>query len=607
MAAQIDSLIGRAATGLDLPKEVLLGMTDLNHWTAWQVSADTFSEHVEPHIVNCVDAQTIGYFRAALMVDDRMQGENAVWVPRLCIWYDPTELLSDPNQVGNATLAHEAIVISDESYRNALGFSDSDAPSAQEIEIRMVRNVRAYPPNTLEALLHMLDPNLVIPPIGVSGTIPGMGPKGAVEPPAPGMPGGPPAPAGSPPSPAPPVVQGPPATPAPGGGTAPDANPGGGAPAPITSSRRPKVVATAEQVRLSRKLVDIDRDVRRSLQVAASASIRRSLEKAGAKLRTAAHNAKDTAVMAVLSGVPAERVGMTLGAQKVHQFGGEAMVKSDWADVRQAYEAWVTAAQEQSLTVAQQLGGAKISPTSVAALRSANATNRQAGWNALSQALDALAVTALTAPAITAALVPAAPSAGSRLLIPADIVRREPSSAADVGNAVAVTVDPATLAPTSTIRAILAMAGGLSLDKTGLDVKTGVAAVVDNAAPLPQIGTGTGVADLLAEADMSTPGYQWVHGTATREFDPHVELDGVEFATFDDPVLATDGSGTAEAADWVGEYFAPGDHDGCTCDFMPLWAASDVGSRPVDQVDTGDADDDSDDEDAVAASGGMEQ
>jgi hypothetical protein len=590
MAEQRAEQLSRLATGLDLPKEVLTGMTDLNHWTAWQVSADTFSEHVEPHIVNCVDALTIGYFRGALMVDPRMQGANKVWLSRLCVWYDPVELLSDPNEVGNATAAHAAIVISDASYRSALGFSEEDAPSPQEIELRMVRSVRAYPPNTLEALLHMLDPTLVIPPIGTSGTIPGMGPKGAVEPPGPGQPGGPPALPGAPPSPAPPAVQGPPPTPLPGGMAGPDAPPA------INAAGRKVPKPSADQVRLSRKLVDIDRDLRRSLQIAASASIRRTLEKAGAKLRTSVHNAKDTAAMSALTGVPSEHVGMTLGRNKVQQYGGSAVVKSDWSDVKQAYESWVSAAQEQALAIAQQLGGAAMSPADVSKARARLSAARAVGWNALSKSLDALAVSALYAP-ITAAIVPAPLDPGAALLIPPELVVSK-STSADVDNAVSVVVDPSTLAPTSTIRAVLALAGGSKPEDVSLDTDTGTIADAD-AAALPQIGTGVGLSDLLAEADMSTPGYQWVHGTAVREFDPHVQLDGVEFSSFDDDVLSTAGTD----GDWVGEYFAPGDHDGCTCDFMPMWAASDVGDRPIDQVDDGSDDADDADDDAVAASG----
>ena len=52
---------------------------------------------------------------------------------------------------------------------------------------------------------------------------------------------------------------------------------------------------------------------------------------------------------------------------------------------------------------------------------------------------------------------------------------------------------------------------------------------------------------------------------AVRPFEPHADLDGVTFSSFDDAALANSDT-------WPSvEYFIPGDHVGCTCDFLPLW------------------------------------
>ena len=59
-------LVGVIATGLDLPKEVIMGVADLNHWSAWQVDDNTFRHHVEPHVVGCCDSLTAAYLRPFL-------------------------------------------------------------------------------------------------------------------------------------------------------------------------------------------------------------------------------------------------------------------------------------------------------------------------------------------------------------------------------------------------------------------------------------------------------------------------------------------------------------------------------------------------------------
>ncbi|HEY5026591.1 MAG TPA: hypothetical protein VII76_16565, partial [Acidimicrobiales bacterium] len=90
-----------------------------------------------------------------------------------------------------------------------------------------------------------------------------------------------------------------------------------------------------------------------------------------------------------------------------------------------------------------------------------------------------------------------------------------------------------------------------------------------------QIGTGQTITDLLTSSDnVDQAGYEWVHGPALHPFDPHDELDGVQFSSFTDDALAND-TGFPD-----NEYYLPGDHDGCSCDFVTLWA-------PVQQSDDG--------------------
>jgi hypothetical protein len=68
-------------------------------------------------------------------------------------------------------------------------------------------------------------------------------------------------------------------------------------------------------------------------------------------------------------------------------------------------------------------------------------------------------------------------------------------------------------------------------------------------------------------------GYEWFVGAPNRPFDPHQDLDGQPFSSFDDEVLAAD---TSEFP-FVDHYF-PGDHDGCQCDFAPTMEASESSS-----------------------------
>ncbi len=50
------------AAGMDLPAEVLLGLSDVNHWTAWQVDESAYRQHVDPIV------QTLGKLERRLAI-----------------------------------------------------------------------------------------------------------------------------------------------------------------------------------------------------------------------------------------------------------------------------------------------------------------------------------------------------------------------------------------------------------------------------------------------------------------------------------------------------------------------------------------------------------
>jgi hypothetical protein len=150
-------LITRMATGLDLPAEVLTGKAGLNHWTSWQVSDDTFRHHIEPVVMVETDALTLGYYRPELMA--RQVDEN--WINRIVLWYDPTNLVTKPDRTEDATKAWDRMAISDEAYRNYLGFTDEDQPEPLEILARMVRK-GAVDPTIAAQVAQQWDENIDI-------------------------------------------------------------------------------------------------------------------------------------------------------------------------------------------------------------------------------------------------------------------------------------------------------------------------------------------------------------------------------------------------------------------------------------------------------------
>lgn len=125
-AARETALLRRMAAGVDLPSELILGMADLNHWTAWQVDEDSYKAHIEPLLTLMVNGLTKAFLRPATV--DLSE--------RLIVWFDPSGLIANPNRTALLKDAHAAIVISDDAYRRYGGFTDDDAPSDEEKEER---------------------------------------------------------------------------------------------------------------------------------------------------------------------------------------------------------------------------------------------------------------------------------------------------------------------------------------------------------------------------------------------------------------------------------------------------------------------------------------
>lgn len=121
-----EAAIRRLALGLDVPPEVLLGMTDANHWTGWQIEESAVKLSVEPLLTLVVNALTENYLRPALTALGVARPE------RFVVWYDVSELVLRPNRFEQALkLWHEGLIGAAAVLREG-GFGEDDIPTTVE-------------------------------------------------------------------------------------------------------------------------------------------------------------------------------------------------------------------------------------------------------------------------------------------------------------------------------------------------------------------------------------------------------------------------------------------------------------------------------------------
>ena len=119
-----DRAIKRLAATMNTPQEVLLGVADVNHWTAWQIDEAGVKIHISPLVEIMCHGLTVSYLRPMLAA----QGVSATELDDYVIWYDVSELTTKPDLSVAAKEAHAVGVINDSAYRREAGFSEDDAP-----------------------------------------------------------------------------------------------------------------------------------------------------------------------------------------------------------------------------------------------------------------------------------------------------------------------------------------------------------------------------------------------------------------------------------------------------------------------------------------------
>lgn len=132
LITQRESAIRRLATALDLPSDLLLGVSGMNHWGAAQVEESGIKLHIAPDAEMICHALTKGYLTPVLRASgDDLIGPNG---GRIVMWYDPSEIVQRPDKSMAADEAYDRMEINGIAYRREKGFSESDAPTEDDLE-----------------------------------------------------------------------------------------------------------------------------------------------------------------------------------------------------------------------------------------------------------------------------------------------------------------------------------------------------------------------------------------------------------------------------------------------------------------------------------------
>jgi hypothetical protein len=390
------------ATGIDLPNEILLGMSDANHWTAWLVDEQTYKAHLDPIALLLLDALTKGWLHPALSTNG--------FLPRnVIIWRDPQDLIADNDQWPRALDAHKQLVISDAALRREGRFGEDDAPDDAELERRLKA---AAPPG-------------FGPPAGQPASS-SNGPPGAEED----------------------VVEGPPEE------------------TPDEAAARLTLVAAGPRrrpqdlERLSLQLIELDRNLRERIQARADTAVNRALEVAGARVKRRVQGGLDkipdqlvrdrrATLKLQIAKTPFHLIAGQLGRTTCQALGleEEDLIDEALGSIAALFAARTRRTYSEARRLATKATGRELRGDDIAALEERETKNIEAGFLVLSAAIGAAIRDRLFNP------TPTAPPAGEfdgLVTVPPGQIRE---AMAVAGGAPTAQPDPVTGGPSGGVAA----------------------------------------------------------------------------------------------------------------------------------------------------------
>lgn len=154
--------IRRLALGMDMPPEVLQGISESNHWSAWQADESAIKSHTEPLLKMITTAIASGFLRPLMRDELRLGGDldyDLAGVEAYSVGADTADLRLRPNRSKEALELYNLGALSVKALRRETGFEEDDAMDKKEYAVWLLQKVAggSATPEMVEAAMRALD------------------------------------------------------------------------------------------------------------------------------------------------------------------------------------------------------------------------------------------------------------------------------------------------------------------------------------------------------------------------------------------------------------------------------------------------------------------
>lgn len=159
LVQRLDAAMGRILNGLDIPKDMVEGMSGVRYSNAQTMNGHMYQAQIEPLVLMLCDSLTSAYLRPMLKKQFPKLTDRDL--DYFAVWYDPSEVVTKSDPTASADKGLEQMAISTDVWRRAHGFADSDAPSEKELAQRYLLMKAAPQPNGIDMLFPQAFPTVV--------------------------------------------------------------------------------------------------------------------------------------------------------------------------------------------------------------------------------------------------------------------------------------------------------------------------------------------------------------------------------------------------------------------------------------------------------------
>lgn len=157
LATRADRVLDRIMQGLDVPKDIVQGLSNIKYSNAVVIDQSLYTSHIEPLALLICDALTNVYLHPSM----RAAGVDEQELKDYVIWYDATDVTTRPNKADDAQEGFQNYAISMDTWRRTHNFTDADAPTPNEVALRMLIDKGPLTPELSEALLSVVAPDIM--------------------------------------------------------------------------------------------------------------------------------------------------------------------------------------------------------------------------------------------------------------------------------------------------------------------------------------------------------------------------------------------------------------------------------------------------------------